>query len=164
MQDGTHYSGSTAFNNAVRQRLTLETVKREPGDTGNGPPPRVLRVAKSNYGPPAEKALWFYGATIEELPRAPAVSPGEERQAVLATMLRLIDQGISVVRGNGNGQKAADVVAAIRDKQGIGIPVGKVRQHLNALEREGQLAYRHADKNARPYVCSQYIRGPKCKL
>jgi hypothetical protein len=70
MQDGTHYSGSTAYNNAVRQRLTLEFAKREPGDLSEGPPPRLLKVAKSNYGALAEKRLWYYGPTIVELPRA----------------------------------------------------------------------------------------------
>jgi len=69
MQDGSHYSGSTAFNNAVRQRLTLEIGEREPGQYTEGPPPRVLKVAKSNYGAAAEKRLWYYGATIVELPR-----------------------------------------------------------------------------------------------
>lgn len=52
--DGSHYSGSTAFNNAVRQRLTLEIEK----DSGNiGPPPRRLKVAKSNYGAQDELRL-----------------------------------------------------------------------------------------------------------
>jgi hypothetical protein len=69
MQDGTHYSGTTAFNNAVRQRLTLEMAKREPGDLREGPPPRIITVAKSNYGATAEKRLWYYGAAIVELPR-----------------------------------------------------------------------------------------------
>ncbi len=69
IQDGSHYSGSTAFNNAVRQRLTLEMAKREPGDLSEGARPRVLTVAKSNYGATAEKRLWYYGATIVELPR-----------------------------------------------------------------------------------------------
>jgi len=78
MQDGTHYSGSTAFNNAVRQRLTLEISPREPGEFSDGPPPRSLKVAKSNYGARAEKTLWFYGATIEELPR-PAADDGKAR-------------------------------------------------------------------------------------
>ncbi len=69
MSDGTHYSGSTAFNNAVRQRLTLEIGDREPGQYVEGPPPRVLKVAKSNYGAAAEKRLWYYGANILEIPR-----------------------------------------------------------------------------------------------
>ena len=109
IQDGTDYSGSTAFNNAVRQRLTLEIVKRQSGDMVEGPPPRVLRVAKSNYGPPAEKTLWFYGATIDELQRGPAISPDEERRIVLTTMLRLIDTGVRIMKSNGDGQKPKDV-------------------------------------------------------
>ncbi len=73
MQDGSHYSGSTAFNNAVRQRLTLEITGREAGDPIDGSPPRRLSVAKSNYGAQAEKRLWFCGSTIMDLsPPQPA--------------------------------------------------------------------------------------------
>ncbi len=137
IQDGTDYSGSTAFNNAVRQRLTLEIVKRQSGDMVEGPPPRVLRVAKSNYGPPAEKTLWFYGATIDELQRGPAISPDEERRIVLTTMLRLIDTGVRIMKSNGDGQKPKDVAQEIRDKHNLAIPVRRVREHLDALERDG---------------------------
>jgi hypothetical protein len=70
IQDGTHYSGSTAFNNGVRQRLTLEIPRRDADGLGDGPPPRILRVSKSNYGATAEKTLWYYGVSIVELPRA----------------------------------------------------------------------------------------------
>lgn len=76
MQDGTHYSGSTAFNNAVRQRLTLEIPRRDAGEFTDGPPPRVLSVAKSNYGAAAEKMLWYYGATIAELQRGGPANDG----------------------------------------------------------------------------------------
>lgn len=76
MMDGTNYSGSTAFNNAVRQRLTLELAKRDAGVFTDGPPPRILSVAKSNYGPPAEKMLWYYGAIIAELQRGGPNSDG----------------------------------------------------------------------------------------
>jgi hypothetical protein len=68
MQDGSHYSGSTAFNNSVRQRLTLEIVEREASDPIDGAPPRVLSVAKSNYGAHGEKRLWYCGTTIMDAP------------------------------------------------------------------------------------------------
>jgi len=164
MQDGTNYSGSTAFNNAVRQRLTLEIIKREVDDTTDGPPLRRLSVAKSNYGKPVEKILWFYGATIADVPRAAVATPAEEKAAVLATMLRLIDSGIRVVRSNGNGQKFRDVAAAVREQHGVGISAASVGKHVAALEREGLLTYQQRDRNARPYVPSGFVRGFRGKL
>lgn len=50
MADGSGYAGSTAWNNAVRSRLTLERDKEKS-------PRRMLRVAKSNYGSEAELEL-----------------------------------------------------------------------------------------------------------
>jgi RecA-family ATPase len=51
MSSGTGTSGSTAWGNSVRARLYLETIK---GDDGReiDASLRVLRVKKSNYGPP----------------------------------------------------------------------------------------------------------------
>jgi AAA domain/Domain of unknown function (DUF3854) len=164
MQDGTNYSGSTAFNNAVRQRLTLEIIKREVDDATDGPPLRRLSVAKSNYGQPVEKTLWFYGTTIADVPRAAVATPAEEKAAVLATMLRLIDSGIRVVRSNGNGQKFRDVAAAVREQHGVSISAASVGKHVGALEREGLLTYQQRDRNARPYVPSGFVRGLHSKL
>ena len=162
MHDGTHYSGSTAFNNGVRHRLTLEILPREDGDLHEGPPPRRLSVAKSNYGAMAEKTLFYYGPSISELPQAAATTPEEEERAVLATVLGMIDQGIRIVRGNGNGQKPRDVAMAIKEKFGITVVSSRVAQHLARWERNGVLAYRQGDKNKRPYVPAGFERGPKC--
>jgi hypothetical protein len=54
MADGTMYAGSTAWNNSVRNRLTLERPDK-------GSPRRVLKVAKSNYGADAELELFMRG-------------------------------------------------------------------------------------------------------
>ena len=87
MKDGTHYSGSTAFNNSVRQRLTLEIVEYEPGSFAEGPPPRRLSAAKHNYGPPAEKTLWYYGTTIALLPSGTAADSGKAAAALRAVVV-----------------------------------------------------------------------------
>lgn len=68
MADGTHYSGSTAFNNAVRHRLVLEIAGKDHGYLCDGAPPRILRVAKTNHGEATEKTLWYTGTTIMPLP------------------------------------------------------------------------------------------------
>jgi RecA-family ATPase len=161
IQDGSKYSGSTAFNNAVRQRLTLEFAKLERDTAIDGPPPRILRVAKSNYGAGTEMTLWFYGCSIQGFPRGPALSAEAQRELVLTTMLRLIDTGVRVVKSNGDGQKPKDVATDIREKRGVSLATAQIRQHLDALERDGLLAYRQADKNNK-VAKAQYVRGPLC--
>jgi RecA-family ATPase len=54
LSSGTGTSGSTGWNNAVRSRLYLETIKDDAGeeiDAGL----RVLRVMKANYGPAGQE-------------------------------------------------------------------------------------------------------------
>ena len=167
MVDGTHYSGSTAFNNGVRQRLTLEVPKREPGDLREGPPPRLLKVAKSNYGAPLEKLLYFYGASITELPAKPAMAPGEARDLVLRVIVGLIDKRINVVNRNGavgDGRTLNDLAKTIRDQCGVTIGSGEVRDHLRQLVDAGVLHYRESNKSVRPHVKAGFERGPKCRL
>ena len=68
MASGTGTSGSTAWNNSVRSRLYLETIK---GDDGReiDADLRVLRTKKSNYGPTgAEIRYGRMGASCGELP------------------------------------------------------------------------------------------------
>jgi hypothetical protein len=71
------------------------------------------------------------------------------RQAVLAVTLELIERGVSVVRGNGNGQTPRDVAEAVRQRYGLRLDKRTVLDHLSALEREGKLIYVAADKNRR---------------
>jgi hypothetical protein len=57
MADGSHYAGSTAWNNAVRNRLSL--TKEEGAN-----PRRVLKVEKANYGQELELELFQVGLTF----------------------------------------------------------------------------------------------------
>jgi hypothetical protein len=165
MQDGTHYSGSTAFNNAVRQRLTLELAKEERGVI-EGPSPRMLRVAKSNYGPPKEKLLWVYGTSIEELPRN-AVSEDQERQTALQMVLGLIDKNIRVVNRvggqAGDARNLKDLSKSIKEQYGVSIPPKRLKDHLRRLVDSGDLTYRESNKSSRPFAKAAFVRGPACK-
>lgn len=99
MLDGTHYSGSTAFNAAVRNRLTLETDTTERGEYAEGPPPRRLSTAKHNYGDGGEKRLWYYGTTITELPRVPVGADDRSaklQQIVVAEAIAAAEHGVPV--------------------------------------------------------------------
>jgi hypothetical protein len=165
MMDGSHYSGSTAFNNAVRQRLTLEISRNDA--LPDGPPPRRLSVAKSNYGPLVEKELWFYGATIQAQPRGPTVSVDEEKRKVLQTVLDLIDHGVRIVNRNGSvggARTLNDLAKTIREQHGMGMTSPRVKDHLRQFVDAGNLTYREADKSVRPHVTASFVRGPQCKI
>jgi hypothetical protein len=80
------------------------------------------------------------------------------QQAVLNTVLGLIDQGIPVVRSNGSGQNPGNVAAAVNERYNRRLTKGDVSRYLAALEREGKLVYVQADKNRR--VKAGYQRPP----
>jgi hypothetical protein len=80
------------------------------------------------------------------------------RLAVLNATLGLLDQGIAIVRGNGAGQKPADVARVVRETYNIRMDGRAALVHLNALEREGRLIYVQADKNRR--IRAGYQRLP----
>ena len=67
MIDGSGFSGSTAWNGAVRNRLYL-TARKSKDEEGNDLPTddRLLRIMKSNYGPFGEqiKCRWEGGVFI----------------------------------------------------------------------------------------------------
>lgn len=69
MVDGSGFSGSTAWNGSVRNRLYLTRPKERVGEDGEeiGPTDdRVLKIMKSNYGPFGEKikCRWERGVFI----------------------------------------------------------------------------------------------------
>lgn len=143
MQDGTYYSGSTAFNNAVRSRLVLE----QPVTSSDR---RILKVAKVNYGMKSDLELFLMGSVFLAASDAGRVDHEKaEQEAVLATALEMIDKEISIVRSNGNGQKMKDVARAVYDKHKIKIEPARVLSILNQAESDCILRYRSADRNKR---------------
>ncbi|MGK2871588.1 MAG: bifunctional DNA primase/polymerase [Alphaproteobacteria bacterium] len=141
MSDGSGYAGSTAWNNAVRNRLSLER------DKGKGQR-RILKVAKANYGSEAELELFLLGQTFTTLSES-GQSPEIEREAVLQVTLDLIDKGISIVRSHGVGQKPKDLAKEIKQRHGLTLSQRSVLDHLNALERQGSLTYEKSDNGKR---------------
>ena len=108
----------------------------------------MLRVAKSNYGPPAEKTLWFFGPSIETFSREPVTSADEEKQAVLQTVLGLIDKNVPVVfrngGSNGDARNLSDLAKTTKEQRGIALNAKRVRDHLRSLVDEEFLSYREA--------------------
>ncbi len=152
MADGSGYAGSTAWNNAVRNRLTLE--RSEPRN-----PRRILKVAKANYGSEAELELFLLATTFMQSAAA-GRTEGDERSAVLTVMLELIDNGVQIVRSNGAGQGPEDIAVAVNGRFGMTLTKQHVRRHLGALERDGLLAYAASDKSK--HLPAGFKRGPKC--
>src|SRR6185437_7579920 len=87
------------------------------------------------------------GGTVADA--SPQEAEKTERQAVFNATVSLLERGIAVVRGNGAGQKPADVAKAVWEKYSIRMDGRTALAHLAALEREGRLAYVQADKNRR---------------
>ncbi len=141
MADGSHYAGSTAWNNAVRNRLTLERGEKKG-------PRRILSVGKANYGGEEELELFLLGSTFRET-AATGQTENDEREAVLAVVLDLIDKGVAVVRTHGQGQKPSDIAKAVHEKDGLTIETRRVLEILNAAERDGKLAYRNGGNSRR---------------
>lgn len=145
MEGGYYYAGSTAWNNSVRQRLVLERP-----DKAEKSGRRILRVAKSNYGTEGEVQLYYLGGTFHDWTVLQQdEQEAEEREAVLQVVLDLIGQGVYIVRGNGSGQKPKDVAKAVKERRAINLSPKRVLEHLNTLERHGDLTYEVADKNRR---------------
>lgn len=152
MNDGSGYAGSTAWNNAVRNRLSLE---REKGGKGQR---RTLRVAKANYGSEAELELFMLGQTFTTINNS-SQSPEIERAAVLEVALDLLDKGMSIVRTNGDGQKPRDLAQEIFDRHRLTINPRAVQAHLSTLERQGKLTYEASDNSKRGHKAG--FRRPK---
>lgn len=152
MADGTGYAGSTAWNNAVRNRLSLE---REKGGKGQR---RVLKVAKANYGLELELELFLLGQTFTTINNS-SQSPEIERAMVLEVALDLLDKGMSIVRTNGDGQKPRDLAQEIFDRHRLTINPRAVQAHLSTLERQGKLTYEASDNSKRGHKAG--FRRPK---
>lgn len=143
MADGSGYAGSTAWNNAVRNRLVL----KRPDIKG---PKRILEVAKSNYGDEPVLELFLFGMTFTEAGSVEVADmEAQELEKVRGVVLDLIEQGVMIVRGNGSGQKPKEVANAIFERHGLKIEPKRVLEYLNKLERMKVLTYQYSDKNKR---------------
>ncbi len=141
MADGSHYAGSTAWNNAVRNRLTLERPEKKS-------PRRILSVGKTNYGSEEQLELFLLGSTFRET-AAVGQTESDERKAVLTVVFDLIDRGVAVVRTHGQGQKPSDIAREVQEKIGLTVAPRRVLEILNAAERDGTLAYRNGGNSRR---------------
>jgi RecA-family ATPase len=100
MSDGSGFSGSTAWNGAVRNRLYLTAPKPKDDEDGRTDD-RMLKVMKSNYGPFGEKMRlrWQEGVFIRT--DGPSVSGSivdrlDAKAKLLAAARYLIERGANL--------------------------------------------------------------------
>jgi hypothetical protein len=108
METGAGYAGSTAWNNAVRNRLTL---KREDA-TSN--PRRVLTIAKNNYGHQGEELeLFQVGMTFAtKLDRAGADREDALIQSAVRVALQAAQLGSPITAQKAMAKWQVDTIAA----------------------------------------------------
>jgi hypothetical protein len=136
MKDGTGYFGAVSWNNSFRARTELkaEDVTK---------PKRTWALAKANYSPltsidlQLREGCFKSNSDLDERERS-----GAEEGAVLGAMRGMRDKGITIVRGNGNGQKAEDVAEEVFKGWGHKLSRKDVQRHWHSLERQKRIHYR----------------------
>lgn len=132
MNDGSGYAGSTAWNNAVRNRLTLERPDEDS-------PRRILKVAKANYGGDANLELFLNGTTF-----ALASSSTEQgrqdafSEACVSAALKLAGLGIPFQRSRA---WPTWVDKEIEEQSGLRANTRDVREALEVAIRDKKLRY-----------------------
>jgi len=147
MADGTHYSGTTAWNNAVRNRLTLETPKEFPDS-----PNRTLKVPKANYGPKCTVELRLFDGVFSSVREVDQMERTDaQRDKVLALVRDLIEEEKYVVRYGGSGLKYDAVATEFKRRYGAHITKKEVKDRLDELEIRSMLKYVGSNKNSRDH-------------
>ncbi len=134
--DGT--SGSTAWNNSVRNRLYFKRLKNDAG-AEDDPESRVLRVEKANYGPVGEEIRLRWQAGVFTSPTSPdSLTVSAEQARVdreFVELLAALDaEGKSV--GSTESSTAAWVVFA-KDHRAEGISKTGFRASMQRLLATG---------------------------
>ncbi len=143
MVDGSGFSGSTAWNGAVRNRLYL-TAKKRKDDEGEDAPTdeRVLKIMKSNYGPFGAKirCSWDKGVFV-----LPAMSAGStidrlDAKAKLYQAARyLVDQGTFCIAGNNTRSSLTALAAKLPACKELSF--GALCSAQDGLLKDGKLVY-----------------------
>jgi len=157
MIDGSYYSGATAWNNAVRNRLIFTAKDKLK-------PERVLEVAKFNYGSSVSLDLYLADRLLKTTRSKDHYErKSEEREAVYKVVYDLFEKDVRIVRSNGNGQKPADVAKELKSNFDIYLQPKEVLSYLNELERLGRLKYRSATNQKRGQ-CAGFEPVPKSPM
>jgi hypothetical protein len=140
MADGSYFSGSTAYRNAVRNMIVLKAIKGSQVF-------RSLERLKNNYAAnnAGIRVGWVEG--IFQMADSGALAADERvrYEAVLKVISDMRAKGLYVARTNqGGGQTPRSVAAAVNEELGNNTnPFGskEVEDIMRKAEREGDLAY-----------------------
>jgi RecA-family ATPase len=144
MADGSGFSGSTAWNGSVRNRLYLTAKKQKTGEDEaeqQQTNERVLKVMKSNYGPFGAKipCRWEQGCFVN----SDGTSPGsvldriEVRVKLLQAARYLVERGTFVAAAHQTRASLTALAQGLPSCKGYSFQALTAAQE--ALEREGKL-------------------------
>jgi hypothetical protein len=136
MADGSYYSGSTAYRNAVRNMLVLKVIK--------GTSFRSLERLKNNYANPKERITVAWADDIFVTPQNAVIADSEQGRyrAVLNCIRDLITKGNNVANTNqASGQTPKDVANAVNALGVVTVTWQEVKDFMKQAERIRDLKY-----------------------
>jgi len=136
MADGSYYSGSTAYRNAVRNMLVIKSIKDSTF--------RSLERLKNNYANPDDQTVlaWVEGVFVTTESTAVVKAEMSRYRAVLNTIRDLIGKGLDVARTNQADGQTPDEVAKAVNLLGVVKVTGKdVSAFMMQAERALDLKY-----------------------
>jgi phage/plasmid primase-like uncharacterized protein/RecA-family ATPase len=155
MQNKTGFSGSTAWNNAVRSRIFMEKMGKEEADFDADV--RFLSLLKANYAPTGDgdQIRWKDGVfVIDNKAGGGVVSHLDAKQKcriVLKELARIIDGGENL---SPNSRAGNDVVRRLLKSEAIHklrIRKDEIGRHLDRLQRDGLIVVETYKGNGREH-------------
>lgn len=150
--NGQTYSGSTAWNNSVRARLSLVRPNMGEGDATDDDGRRILTVEKLNYGAAGLAIPLRYDTDKHVLVRdgdpctgglIGSIRDRQERRAILRCLIECASAGRNVITSPRAHQNAAQMLGPMPAfPKGLQTATGRKRLfgYLFAMEAEGLLA------------------------
>jgi hypothetical protein len=136
MADGSYYSGSTAYRNAVRNMLVLKFIK--------GTSFRSLERLKNNYANPKERITVAWADDIFVTPHNAVIADSEQGRyrAVLNCIRDMIANGDNVAKTNqASGQTPKDVANSVNALGVVTVTWQEVKDFMKQAERIRDLKY-----------------------
>jgi RecA-family ATPase len=164
MKSGTGLSGSTAWNNSVRSRMYLTSVKKYDEEGDEMPTnERSLKFMKSNYGPKGEKLriVWDEGV-FKPASEAPGsvMSDEELRERMIDAACTLIRRGFTLSKDPQAKTHLAHQLRA-HDAMWKALPSGRLIDMCQSLVDAGQfevVSVRTADRKTRLCIRPNWLR------
>ena len=168
MLDGSGFSGSTAWNGSVRNRLYLTSKKTKDEDGDDAPSDdRVLRIMKSNYGPFGEKikCRWERGVFVTpELNSGGLVDRLDAKNKLLSAARKLLSNGsMPAAAPEARNSLCNLAIPIIESDYGNALSWAVLRRAQEALVTDGRLFKTEMDSGGRKkrmYIRPTELRFP----